>query len=84
VATKGNTGGCDLPPDSNSSLGWFAIFFLSQTFEVDITALRLCLTVRILEGIMGERSNNRGIRHTQGWRCHVTRSVHHREAKRST
>jgi hypothetical protein len=32
---------------------------------------------------MSERWNNRGIRHT-GWRCHVTRSVHHREAKRST
>ncbi len=62
VAIKGNTGGCDI--DSNSSVGWSAIF-------LSFSAVRrrrygFTLTVRIGEGIMSEGWNNRDQTHRVG------------------
>jgi hypothetical protein len=65
VAINGNTGGCDMLTLTRVPVG-LQVFFRSQLFDVDITALCLCLTVGIGEGIMSEWWNNRGIRHTQG------------------
>ena len=64
VATKGNTGGSDLSPTpTRISVGLQFSFFLSRS--TPSLWLYACLTVRIGEGIMSERWNNRGIRHTR-------------------